>query len=364
LQPRLVLAFVLVAFTTGAAAVALAAWAFTVYRQRGYGEPVDVDLLVFRLTVTVLLLLAFTVALALVAARRVLRPVRRLARAADRLAHGNLAIRLAVRGDDEMADLTRTFNAMASALAGTVEELRRRETQSRRFVADVSHELRTPLAAMTAVADLLAEEGARLPGDVGAAAQLVSRETRNLNRLVDDLVEISRFDASTAVLRLEDVDLAAAVRDCLELRGWSRRVSTHVPDDLLIRVDPRRLDVILANLVGNALAHGAPPVEVVARTEAGPDGDRVLALSISDHGPGLGHDVLPHVFDRFYKADTARTRSDGSGLGLAIALENARLHDGSIQAADRPGGGAVFTVWLPLRPPPDGKAAPEAVAHL
>jgi two-component system sensor histidine kinase MtrB len=118
--------------------------------------------------------------------------------------------------------------------------------------------------------------------------------------------------------------------------------------------------VILANLVGNALAHGAPPVEVLARTRDG----GLVALSVSDHGPGLGRDVLPHVFDRFYKADTARTRSDGSGLGLAIALENARLHDGSIQAAERPGGGAVFTVWLPLRPPPDGKTAPEAVAHL
>jgi len=110
------------------------------------------------------------------------------------------------------------------------------------------------------------------------------------------------------------------------------------------RLDPRRVDVILANLVGNALRHGAPPVSV--RLSADP---QWIALEVRDHGHGLDAAVLPHVFDRFYKANAARARSEGSGLGLAIARENARLDRGDLAVANAPDGGAVFTLRLPRR---------------
>ncbi|MEV4497722.1 HAMP domain-containing sensor histidine kinase [Micromonospora arborensis] len=294
--------------------------------------------------------LLLAVLLALLAARGVLRPVRDLGRAARRLGEGDLSTRLTVRGADELADVARTFNDTAGTLERQVGELRRMESDAQRFVADVSHELRTPLAAMTAVTDVLDEEAGHLPGDAGRAARLVSQETQNLTQLVNDLIEVSRFDSGTARLALDDVDVAAAVTATLRIRGWLDRVRTELPPGVVARLDPRRLDVIVANLVGNAFRHGAEPVSV--RLSADPDW---VTIEVSDQGPGLDPEVLPHVFDRFYKADTARTRSEGSGFGLAIAWENARLHRhgdrrGSLVAGHRPGGGAVFTLRLPRDP--------------
>ncbi|MEU7589274.1 HAMP domain-containing sensor histidine kinase [Micromonospora sp. NPDC049230] len=291
--------------------------------------------------------LLLAVLLALLAARGVLRPVRELGRAARRLGEGDLSTRLTVRGTDELADVARTFNDTAGTLERQVGELRRMESDARRFVADVSHELRTPLAAMTAVTDVLDEEAEHLPGDAGRAARLVSRETQNLTQLVNDLIEVSRFDSGTARLALDDVDVAAAVTATLRIRGWVDRVRANLPPGVVARLDPRRLDVIVANLVGNAFRHGAEPVSV--RLRADPDW---VTIEVADEGPGLDPQVLPHVFDRFYKADTARTRSEGSGLGLAISWENARLHRhgdrrGSLVADNAPGGGAVFTLRLP-----------------
>ncbi|MEH1168238.1 HAMP domain-containing sensor histidine kinase [Micromonospora sp. CPCC 205539] len=291
--------------------------------------------------------LVLAVLLALLAARGVLRPVRELGQAARRLGEGDLTTRLTVRGADELADVARTFNDTAGTLERQVGELRRMEADARRFVADVSHELRTPLAAMTAVTDVLDEEADRLPGDAGRAARLVSQETQNLTQLVNDLIEVSRFDSGTARLALDNVDVAAAVTATLRLRGWADRVRTELPPGVVARLDPRRLDVIVANLVGNALRHGAEPVSVRLRAE-----EDWMTIEVDDHGPGLDAQVLPHVFDRFYKADTARTRSEGSGLGLAIAWENARLHrhagqPGSLVAGNGPTGGAVFTLRLP-----------------
>ncbi|MEU5909474.1 ATP-binding protein [Micromonospora sp. NPDC047527] len=291
--------------------------------------------------------LILAVLLALLAARGVLRPVRELGQAARRLGEGDLSTRLTVRGVDELADVARTFNDTAGRLERQVGELRRMEADARRFVADVSHELRTPLAAMTAVTDVLDEEADRLPGDAGRAARLVSQETQSLTQLVNDLIEVSRFDSGTARLALDDIDVAAAVTATLRVRGWAERVRTELPPGVVARLDPRRLDVIVANLVGNAFRHGAEPVSVRLSAE-----EDWITIEVSDHGPGLDQQVLPHVFDRFYKADTARTRSEGSGLGLAIAWENARLHrragqSGRLVAGNAPTGGAVFTLRLP-----------------
>ncbi|MCE7001895.1 ATP-binding protein [Kibdelosporangium philippinense] len=271
--------------------------------------------------------------LAWFAANSVLRPVRELRAAAQRLGEGDLTTRVQVRGADELAGVAQTFNVTAEALEKQVAD-------ARRFVADVSHELRTPLAAMTAVTDVLDEEAPHLTPDAGKAASLVSRETRNLTRLVNDLMEISRFDSGAAALVLEEIDVAEAIRATLRARRWSEVVTDLPP--VIARVDPRRLDVIVANLVGNALRHGAPPVSVTLR-----GGPGWIFVQVTDNGPGLDPAVLPRVFDRFYKADTARTRSEGSGLGLAIAWENAKLHHGALTADNGPHGGAVFTLHLP-----------------
>ncbi|MFC5835956.1 ATP-binding protein, partial [Nonomuraea insulae] len=264
--------------------------------------------------------LAFAVALALLATRGVLRPVRELGRAARLLGQGDLRTRITVSGSDELAQVAHTFNNTAAELERHVKQLRDMEADARRFVADVSHELRTPLAALTAVADILQEEAATLPEHAGQAARLVSQETLNLTTLVNDLIEISRFDSGVAALVLNEVDLTELVHSTLRTRGWPDHVHTHLPPAVTARLDPRRIDVILANLVGNALRHGRPPITIHLTTHP-----HQITIDVRDHGPGLHETVLPHVFDRFYKASTTRTRSEGSGLGLAIARENARL---------------------------------------
>ncbi|NJP88467.1 HAMP domain-containing histidine kinase [Nonomuraea sp. FMUSA5-5] len=306
----------------------------------------DVDALAAAARTGALPVVPASVVLALLAARRLLRPVRRLRSAAERVAGGSLDTRVTVKGDDELADLGRTFNTMAATLQADAEALRAMEARARRFAADVSHELRTPLAAMSAVTGVLDADAAsgRLAPLTAEAVQLVSDETRKLTRLVEDLIEVSRFDAGAAVLNLDEVDVAELVAKTLALRHWQDRVGTDLPPGLRARLDPRRVDVLLANLVGNALRHGGPQVRVLVRVRA--DAGRIV-VTVSDDGPGIPGDLLPHVFDRFTKADTARARSDGSGLGLAIAAENARLHGGTLTAANAPGGGAVLTLTLP-----------------
>ncbi|MFB6438754.1 ATP-binding protein [Streptomyces sp. NPDC056411] len=322
--------------------------ALSVYAQLPlWAEEENVEALVSAAQRGALPVLVLTVIPALLAARGVLRPVRGLRQAAGRIAEGKLDTRLEVKGADELADLSRTFNDMAARLEESMAELRRLEANSRRFAADVSHELRTPLAAMAAVTDVLDEDADSLDPDTASAVRLISQETGKLARMVEDLMEVSRFDAGAAALHLYEVDVAETIRKTLQARAWQQRVATELPEDVRARLDPRRLDVVVANLVGNALHHGGEPVRVVLHTPE-PGADRLL-IEISDSGPGIDPEVLPHVFERFYKADSARARSEGSGLGLAIAMENVRLHGGTMRAANSPDRGAVFTVDLPLR---------------
>ncbi|WP_257002401.1 HAMP domain-containing sensor histidine kinase [Streptomyces sp. WZ.A104] len=286
----------------------------------------------------------------LIAARSVLRPVRELSQAARSMGSGKLDTRIPVRGSDELADMARTFNKSAGQLEDSVHELREAEARARRFASDVSHELRTPLAGMLAVTEVLDEGADHLDADTARAVRLVSAETGKLAVLVEDLMEISRFDARAAELNADEVDVAEAIRKTLQTRHWDDddRVRTDLPVGIRARLDPRRFDIVIANLVGNALRHGGAPVTVRLHTGERPSGTPVLIAEVADRGPGIRPESFPYIFDRFYKADAARTRSAGSGLGLAITQENVRLHGGTIRAGNAPGGGAVFTVEIPL----------------
>ncbi|WP_430625930.1 ATP-binding protein, partial [Streptomyces albus] len=323
----------------------------------------DLNSLAWSLGIATGLALIGAMLLAQAAATTVLRPVRRLGEAARRLGEGKLETRLRVSGTDELAQLSRTFNDAAASLEQRVAELSAREASSRRFVADMSHELRTPMTAISAVTEVLEEEQDNLDPMIAPAVQLVVSETRRLNDLVENLMEVTRFDAGTAKLVLDDVDVADQVTACIDARAWLDAVELDADRGIMARLDPRRLDVILANLIGNALKHGGSPVRVSVRTEggggdeggadesgadgSGADGGGELVIEVADQGPGIPEDVLPHVFDRFYKASASRPRSEGSGLGLSIALENAHIHGGEITAHNAPGGGAVFTLRLP-----------------
>ena len=270
-----------------------------------------------------------------VLARSTLRPVARASTAAQSLAEGLLETRLPVEGRDEFGAWAQSFNEMAAALEAKIGELQAAQARERRFTADVAHELRTPLTALMGEASLLADHLDRMPPEARRPAELLIADVGRLRKLVEDLMEISRFDAGAESVHAEEVDVAALVGATVRARGWDDRVRLE-GDGLRVTSDPRRLERIVANLVDNALEHGGSSVSVrIGENE----------IEVADDGPGIASEHLPHVFERFYKADASRS-GVGTGLGLAIARENAILLGGELEVASEPGQGTRFTLRL------------------
>lgn len=284
-------------------------------------------------------------------ARRTLRPVARASEAAHSLAEGLLETRLPVESADEFGAWAASFNDMAEALEAKIAALSEAQARERRFTADVAHELRTPLTALVAETSLLADHLERIPEQARRPAELLVEDVARLRDLVEDLMEISRIDAGEARVRRERVDLAQLVPALVRSRHWDGRVRV-AGEATVVETDPRRVERIIGNLVGNALEHGGGSVEVrVGRDVAG------ALVEVSDRGPGIAPEELPRVFDRFYKGDPSRA-GPGSGLGLAIALENARLLGGDLRVESQFGSGSRFTLRLPVTEPlPPGKPA-------
>jgi len=279
-----------------------------------------------------------------VLARGTLRPVARASEAAHSLAEGLLETRLPVEGQDEFGAWAQSFNEMAAALEAKIAALSAAQARERRFTSDVAHELRTPLTALVGEASLLAEHLDRMPAESRRPAELLIADVGRLRRLVEELMEISRFDAGVESVHAEEVDVGALVAATLRARGWEERVRLD-GNGLRVTSDPRRLERIVANLVDNALEHGA--TEVSVRLD-GADGQALVA--VADDGPGIAPEHVPHLFERFYKADAARS-GEGTGLGLAIAQQNARLLGGEIGVESEPGSGSTFTLRLPVAKP-------------
>ena len=288
----------------------------------------------------VLVLLALLVAR--VIARGVLAPVEAAGRAAERIERGDLSARVPVTSNDEFGTWAQRFNRMAEALAETIGRLEAAEAQNRRFVADVAHELRTPLAALVAEASILREHLDALPAGSRRAGELLVADVGRLRTLVDDLMEVSRFDARAEQIALEPVDLGRLVRTVVAARLSA--ATLHLPDaPLVVETDRRRLERILGNLLDNAREHASgAQVEVTLR-----GGSEAIVLAVADRGPGVRPDRLERIFERFYKADPSR-HGGSSGLGLAIAAEHAALLGGYLTAANRDGAGLRIELWLPV----------------
>jgi two-component system sensor histidine kinase MtrB len=287
------------------------------------------------------------VMIALLAARRlargVLAPVHAAAVAAERIERGDLSARVSATSDDEFGRWAERFNSMASALEDTIGRLEAAQAQNRRFVADVSHELRTPLAALVAEASILREHLAALPGGSRRAGELLVADVGRLRTLVDDLMELSRFDAQAEEIQRERVDLGRFVRTIVGARLPGASVAGPL-EPVTIETDPRRIERILGNLLDNAREHAAgTPVDVEIGMD--PLGDAVIA--VSDRGPGIAPDRLGRIFERFYKLEASR-HAGSSGLGLAIAHEHATLLGGTLVAANRPDGGLRVELRLPV----------------
>jgi signal transduction histidine kinase len=291
--------------------------------------------------------LALVVLAALVAgvvAHGVLAPVDAASRAAERIEGGDLSARVPVSSSDEFGRWADRFNRMAATLEDTIDRLRAAEAQNRRFVADVSHELRTPLGALVAEASILREHLDGLPPDARRTGELLVDDVARLRGLVEELMELSRFDAGAETVDLGPVDLTRLVRGVAAARTPAARLDLP-PGPVVVQSDPRRLERILANLLDNTVEHApGAAVEVVLRDERS---DGAIELVVADHGPGVADGDLERIFGRFAKADPSR-RGGSSGLGLAIAREHATLLGGTLRAHAVEGGGLAVVLRLPV----------------
>ncbi|HET7496779.1 MAG TPA: HAMP domain-containing sensor histidine kinase [Candidatus Eisenbacteria bacterium] len=288
---------------------------------------------------------ALAILLTLALSRRILGPVEALTGAVRRMERGDLTARVPVRSSDEIAELSSAFNRMAASL----EE---NEASRRRLLGDVAHELRSPLTNLRcqieAVEDGLATADAE-------TMRSLHEETLLLGRLVDDIQDLALAEAGRLPLHRERVSpraaleaAAAAFTPLAADRGVSLRAGGEGAPD--VDADPARLKQVLRNLVANALAH--TPEGGTVELDASSGGDGRVAFTVRDTGAGIAPEDLPHIFDRFYRADRARTReTGGSGLGLSIVKQLVEAHGGSVAAESRPGAGTTVRFTLPQAPP-------------
>ena len=280
---------------------------------------------------------------------RLLLPVRLTVSAATKAAEGDLDVRVEVHGADEMAALGRAFNAMTSSLQDTISRYDELAKLQQRFVSDVSHELRTPLTTIRMAEDIVWDNREDLPAHARRSAELLHDQTERMEQMLADLLEISRYDAASALLDAEERDLrpivTRVVEACAELaQRQGVPVEVVAPALAAAEIDERRIERVIRNLVVNAIEHAdGTRVTITVATSA-----TDVACRVRDRGVGMTQEVADHVFDRFYRADTARARTTGgTGLGLAIATEDVAIHGGRLQAYGEPGKGASFLMTLP-----------------
>jgi two-component system sensor histidine kinase MtrB len=308
-----------------------------------------------------LALVLFSSGVAWLVTRQVVTPVRLARRIAERLADGRLEERMVVRGEDDIARLSVSFNKMAESLQRQIRQLEELSRLQHRFVSDVSHELRTPIATVRMAADVLYDNRDAFDPSSQRSAELLQAELDRFEALLSDLLEISRFDAGAARLELDAVDLVElAERVCAQYGALAERHGVRlavVNNDghAVVEADVRRIERIVRNLVTNAIHYShSELVEIVVA-----HGPTSAAIAVRDYGVGLELGQSQMVFNRFWRADPARERSrGGTGLGLAIALEDAVLHGGWLQAWGEPGRGAQFRLTLPRRAGDDPHRSP------
>lgn len=285
---------------------------------------------------------ALALLLALLLSEGLLRPVRALTHAAGKLSRGDLSQRVQVHGKDELGQLGASFNQMAGSLE-------KAEQNRRSMTADIAHELRTPIAVQRA--NLEALQDGIYPLTV-ENLQPILDQTELLTRLVEDLRTLALADAGELRLERGPTDLAALVRRVVERfrpEAESRGVTLTgegLPELPPLSLDAHRIEQILNNLFSNALRYTPEGGEVRLSIETR---GGFAELRVADTGPGIPPEALPRLFERFYRADPSRSRErGGTGLGLAIARQLALLHGGDLTGANRPEGGAVFTLRLPV----------------
>ncbi len=283
----------------------------------------------------------------MIAAKRVIRPLGDAAQAAKAIAGGRLDTRLESTDDHDLQLLSTAFNDMAEALQNRVE-------RDARFASDVSHELRSPLMTLAASVEVMQARRDEMPERAQSALDLLVGDVSRFQGLVEDLLEISRFDAGAIRLHLEDLLVAEFVRQAVAVSSLPQTKLTvsDRAEGLILHGDRRRLARVVANLIDNARVHGGGAPEI-AVTEAEGEGEPLahVWIAVEDHGPGVPPEERSLVFERFARGAVAgrRSSSDGAGLGLALVDEHVRMHGGRVWVEDRLDGepGARFVLELP-----------------
>ena len=282
--------------------------------------------------------------------RQVVSPVREAAMIATEFTGGDFRKRLKVESKDEISTLGLAFNEMAESIEKQIARLENLSRVQQRFVSDVSHELRTPLTTLRMASEVIYSSKDSFDPIVARSAELLVAQLDRFEKLLEDLLEVSRFDAEVAVLEAVDFDMVQLVQRCaddLGLVAKERKTEIYVNSAepiIMVKADIRRVERILRNLLANAIDH-SEELQIDVRIEAS---DHDVAVGVRDYGIGLDENSLTRVFDRFWRADPSRARTrGGTGLGLSIALEDARLHNGELEAWGRPGRGSHFVVTLP-----------------
>jgi two-component system sensor histidine kinase MtrB len=287
-----------------------------------------------------------------VVVRQVVKPVGEAARIATEFTSGDFRQRMKVNSQDEISRLGHAFNEMAESLEQQIARLENLSRVQQRFVSDVSHELRTPLTTLRMASEVISASRESFDPTVARSTELLVAQLDRFERLLEDLLEVSRFDAEVAILEAVDFDIVQLVNRCAEdlaLVAKERKTQIFVKSAepaIMIKADIRRVERILRNLMANAIDH-SEEIQIDVQIEAS---ESDVAIGVRDYGIGLDENSLTRVFDRFWRADPSRARTrGGTGLGLSIALEDARLHNGELEAWGRPGRGAHFVVTLPRK---------------
>ncbi len=295
-------------------------------------------------------LVAIVAAISYVVLRTVSTPIVEAAETSARLASGDLGVRLEVHGEDELATLGRSYNAMADSIEAQIKELGELSLVQQRFVSDVSHELRTPLTTIRLAADMLNDQREDFDATTARTTELLHAQVQRFETLLSDLLEISRYDAGSVQLELEATSLAHVAEDIIEqmrplAEGHGVELRLVAPGGYSpVDMDPRRVRRVLRNLIGNAIEHGeGRPVVVTVDSN-----QHAVAAGVRDSGLGMDPDDAERVFDRFWRADPSRQRTlGGTGLGLSIALGDATLHGGTLAVWSELGVGTNFVLTLP-----------------
>lgn len=282
----------------------------------------------------------------------IVRPVRVAAAVSEDISKGALDRRLPEKGEDVIAVLGRSFNKMADSLQQQITKLASVSKMQQRFVSDVSHELRTPLTTIKLAGDLIFNNRDKLEPAAKRSAELMHDQIERFQVLLNDLLEISRYDAGAVHAELEIQDLNGVVGMAIagiEPLAMSKgsKIEIEIPSgEVDAEIDGRRIERLLRNLLANAIEHGeGKPIRVAVGMD-----EHAVAVSVTDSGIGMTRAEVDRVFDRFWRADPARKRtSGGTGLGLAISLEDTNLHGGWLQVWAKPNEGACFRLTLPRR---------------